>query len=137
MRSKLLLFRQAEYLGSENNSSLRRVHIIRLILIEDCNIRHATLAKCVQCGTKPHWCVRTDATQVRCDAASLGVPCTNCVAFSIECKIPVPKRKKNHTSRVKEVDRLVQCQASRGTWLTVRQRSRHHSRFLTQRRCTT
>ncbi|GES60009.1 cutinase transcription factor 1 alpha [Aspergillus terreus] len=32
---------------------------------------------------------------VRCDAASLGVPCTNCVAFSIECKIPTPKRKKN------------------------------------------
>ncbi|THC99203.1 hypothetical protein EYZ11_001291 [Aspergillus tanneri] len=34
---------------------------------------------------------------VRCDAASLGVPCTNCVAFSIECKIPTPKRKKNQT----------------------------------------
>lgn len=33
--------------------------------------------------------------QVRCDAASLGVPCTNCVAFSIECRIPTPKRKKN------------------------------------------
>ncbi|KAL9073768.1 MAG: hypothetical protein Q9157_004633 [Trypethelium eluteriae] len=32
--------------------------------------------------------------KVRCDAASLGVPCTNCVAFSIECKIPTPKRKK-------------------------------------------
>ncbi|KAI9678240.1 MAG: Transcriptional activator of fatty acid utilization [Caeruleum heppii] len=26
---------------------------------------------------------------------SLGVPCTNCVAFSIECKIPTPKRKKS------------------------------------------
>ncbi|KAJ5604931.1 hypothetical protein N7510_010085 [Penicillium lagena] len=35
------------------------------------------------------------ACEVRCDAASLGVPCTNCVAFSIECKIPTPKRKKN------------------------------------------
>ncbi|KAK5673677.1 Transcriptional activator of fatty acid utilization, partial [Elasticomyces elasticus] len=34
---------------------------------------------------------------VRCDAASLGVPCTNCVAFSIECKIPTPKRKKNNS----------------------------------------
>ncbi|MCJ1484092.1 Transcriptional activator of fatty acid utilization [Schaereria dolodes] len=34
------------------------------------------------------------ACEVRCDAASLGVPCTNCVAFSIECKIPTPKRKK-------------------------------------------
>ncbi|KAF9892218.1 Transcriptional activator of fatty acid utilization [Aspergillus nanangensis] len=37
------------------------------------------------------------ARKVRCDAASLGVPCTNCVAFSIECKIPTPKRKKNST----------------------------------------
>ncbi|KAF8533249.1 fungal-specific transcription factor domain-containing protein [Trichophaea hybrida] len=34
------------------------------------------------------------ACEVRCDAASLGVPCTNCVAFSIDCKIPTPKRKK-------------------------------------------
>ncbi|PNS14656.1 Cutinase transcription factor 1 alpha [Sphaceloma murrayae] len=34
------------------------------------------------------------ACEVRCDAASLGVPCTNCVAFNIECKIPSPKRKK-------------------------------------------
>ncbi|TVY29484.1 Cutinase transcription factor 1 alpha [Lachnellula hyalina] len=34
------------------------------------------------------------ARKVRCDAASLGVPCTNCVAFSIECRIPTPKRKK-------------------------------------------
>ncbi|KFA61567.1 hypothetical protein S40285_04014 [Stachybotrys chlorohalonatus IBT 40285] len=36
--------------------------------------------------------------QVRCDAASLGVPCTNCVAFSIECRIPAPKRKKVQTA---------------------------------------
>ncbi|KAH8430024.1 CeGAL family transcription factor [Aspergillus melleus] len=43
------------------------------------------------------------ARKVRCDAASLGVPCTNCVAFSIECKIPTPKRKKNQT-KPKEVD---------------------------------
>ncbi|KAJ6161328.1 Cutinase transcription factor 1 alpha [Penicillium chermesinum] len=41
------------------------------------------------------------ARKVRCDAASLGVPCTNCVAFSIECKIPSPKRKKN-SSKSKE-----------------------------------
>lgn len=41
--------------------------------------------------------------QVRCDAASLGVPCTNCVAFSIECKIPTPKRKK--TSKAKDESR--------------------------------
>ncbi|KAK7441623.1 fungal specific transcription factor domain-containing protein [Colletotrichum acutatum] len=34
------------------------------------------------------------ACEVRCDAASLGVPCTNCVAFQIECRIPTPKRKK-------------------------------------------
>ncbi|KAH6856474.1 fungal-specific transcription factor domain-containing protein [Chaetomium sp. MPI-CAGE-AT-0009] len=34
------------------------------------------------------------ARKVRCDAANLGVPCTNCVAFQIECRIPQPKRKK-------------------------------------------
>jgi hypothetical protein len=45
------------------------------------------------------------ARKVRCDAASLGVPCTNCVAFSIECKIPAPKRKK--TAGKKETDRYV------------------------------
>lgn len=39
-------------------------------------------------------CETCHARKVRCDAASLGVPCTNCVAFSIECKIPAPKRKK-------------------------------------------
>ncbi|CAG7923669.1 unnamed protein product [Penicillium olsonii] len=42
------------------------------------------------------------ARKVRCDAASLGVPCTNCVAFSIECKIPSPKRKKNNQNKTKE-----------------------------------
>ncbi|OJJ06801.1 hypothetical protein ASPVEDRAFT_141007 [Aspergillus versicolor CBS 583.65] len=42
-------------------------------------------------------CETCHARKVRCDAASLGVPCTNCVAFSIECKIPTPKRKKNQT----------------------------------------
>ncbi len=41
-----------------------------------------------QHGSSPH------SPQVRCDAASLGVPCTNCVAFQIECRIPTPKRKK-------------------------------------------
>ncbi|KOS21482.1 Cutinase transcription factor 1 alpha [Escovopsis weberi] len=35
---------------------------------------------------------------VRCDAASLGVPCTNCVAFQIECRIPTPKRKKTQAA---------------------------------------
>ncbi|MCJ1260330.1 Transcriptional activator of fatty acid utilization [Lobaria immixta] len=43
------------------------------------------------------------ACEVRCDAASLGVPCTNCVAFSIECKIPAPKRKKTQ-GRLKDSD---------------------------------
>ncbi|POR36648.1 Cutinase transcription factor 1 alpha [Tolypocladium paradoxum] len=38
------------------------------------------------------------ACEVRCDAASLGVPCTNCVAFQIECRIPTPKRKKAQTA---------------------------------------
>jgi hypothetical protein len=42
-------------------------------------------------------CETCHSRKVRCDAASLGVPCTNCVAFSIECKIPTPKRKKNST----------------------------------------
>ncbi|KAJ5622176.1 hypothetical protein N7528_005408 [Penicillium herquei] len=46
-------------------------------------------------------CETCHARKVRCDAASLGVPCTNCVAFSIECKIPTPKRKKN-SSKSKE-----------------------------------
>jgi hypothetical protein len=41
-------------------------------------------------------------SQVRCDAASLGVPCTNCVAFAIECRIPTPKRKKNQQPRNKD-----------------------------------
>ncbi|KAK5087231.1 Transcriptional activator of fatty acid utilization [Lithohypha guttulata] len=40
--------------------------------------------------------------KVRCDAASLGVPCTNCVAFSIECRIPVPKRKRTNASKIKD-----------------------------------
>ncbi|TVY82055.1 Cutinase transcription factor 1 alpha [Lachnellula suecica] len=44
------------------------------------------------------------ACEVRCDAASLGVPCTNCVAFSIECKIPTPKRKKTSAAKTKDSD---------------------------------
>ncbi|KAJ5791441.1 transcriptional regulator family: Fungal Specific TF [Penicillium psychrosexuale] len=47
-------------------------------------------------------CETCHARKVRCDAASLGVPCTNCVAFSIECKIPSPKRKKNNQNKSKE-----------------------------------
>ncbi|KAG6043524.1 Cutinase transcription factor 1 alpha [Claviceps sp. LM77 group G4] len=39
-------------------------------------------------------CETCHTRKVRCDAASLGVPCTNCVAFQIECRIPTPKRKK-------------------------------------------
>ncbi|KAK7608361.1 fungal-specific transcription factor domain-containing protein [Phyllosticta paracitricarpa] len=39
-------------------------------------------------------CETCHARKVRCDAASLGVPCTNCTAFAIECRIPTPKRKK-------------------------------------------
>ncbi|KAH0175153.1 hypothetical protein KCU67_g379, partial [Aureobasidium melanogenum] len=46
-------------------------------------------------------CETCHARKVRCDAASLGVPCTNCVAFNIECKIPSPKRKKT-SSKQKE-----------------------------------
>ncbi|KAI1083586.1 fungal-specific transcription factor domain-containing protein [Whalleya microplaca] len=44
------------------------------------------------------------ACEVRCDAASLGVPCTNCVAFDVECKIPQPKRKKAQGSTTKDSD---------------------------------
>ncbi|KAF3233752.1 Transcriptional activator of fatty acid utilization, variant 2 [Orbilia oligospora] len=47
-------------------------------------------------------CETCHARKVRCDAASLGVPCTNCVAFSIECKIPTPKRKKAALSEAKQ-----------------------------------
>ncbi|KAL1954427.1 hypothetical protein VTO42DRAFT_1197 [Malbranchea cinnamomea] len=44
-------------------------------------------------------CETCHARKVRCDAASLGVPCTNCVAFQIECRIPTPKRKKNQKGK--------------------------------------
>ncbi|KAK4640597.1 Transcriptional activator of fatty acid utilization [Podospora pseudopauciseta] len=44
------------------------------------------------------------ACEVRCDAASLGVPCTNCVAFQIECRIPTPKRKKVASSIAQSKD---------------------------------
>ncbi|KAM0741899.1 hypothetical protein ACQRIT_002076 [Beauveria bassiana] len=55
-------------------------------------------------------CETCHARKVRCDAASLGVPCTNCVAFQIECRIPNPKRKKaqsnaGQTSKDSDSDR--------------------------------
>ncbi|GAB1319050.1 Transcriptional activator of fatty acid utilization [Madurella fahalii] len=49
-------------------------------------------------------CETCHARKVRCDAASLGVPCTNCVAFQIECRIPTPKRKKAQNSAVQSRD---------------------------------
>ncbi|KAI1821889.1 fungal-specific transcription factor domain-containing protein [Xylaria intraflava] len=49
-------------------------------------------------------CETCHARKVRCDAASLGVPCTNCVAFQIECKIPQPKRKKTQANASKDSD---------------------------------
>ncbi|GAB7364832.1 hypothetical protein MBLNU230_g5626t2 [Neophaeotheca triangularis] len=49
-------------------------------------------------------CETCHARKVRCDAASLGVPCTNCVAFSIECKIPTPKRKKHAKNKDKDTE---------------------------------
>ncbi|KAF1843553.1 cutinase transcription factor 1 alpha [Cucurbitaria berberidis CBS 394.84] len=49
-------------------------------------------------------CETCHARKVRCDAASLGIPCTNCTAFSIECRIPQPKRKKTQTTRTKTED---------------------------------
>nr|POE54434.1 cutinase transcription factor 1 alpha [Quercus suber] len=63
-------------------------------------------------------CETCHARKVRCDAASLGVPCTNCVAFSIECKIPTPKRKKT-TSGKKESDRSTTAEASEETLSTM------------------
>ncbi|KIX02305.1 uncharacterized protein Z518_08246 [Rhinocladiella mackenziei CBS 650.93] len=47
-------------------------------------------------------CETCHARKVRCDAASLGVPCTNCVAFSIECRIPIPKRKRAGAARARD-----------------------------------
>ncbi|KKA26400.1 hypothetical protein TD95_001409 [Thielaviopsis punctulata] len=51
----------------------------------------ASVAPAANGATSGHTC---HARKVRCDAASLGVPCTNCVAFQVECRIPAPKRKK-------------------------------------------
>ncbi|KAL8243756.1 hypothetical protein R6Q59_010014 [Mikania micrantha] len=50
-------------------------------------------------------CETCHARKVRCDAASLGVPCTNCIAFSIECRIPVPKRKRANTNKARDEDK--------------------------------
>ncbi|KAL2023975.1 hypothetical protein VTK56DRAFT_210 [Thermocarpiscus australiensis] len=52
----------------------------------------------------PRACETCHARKVRCDAASLGVPCTNCVAFQIECRIPTPKRKRAQNSVVQSRD---------------------------------
>ncbi|KAF8445430.1 fungal-specific transcription factor domain-containing protein [Kalaharituber pfeilii] len=49
-------------------------------------------------------CETCHARKVRCDAASLGVPCTNCQAFQIECRIPTPKRKKVAGAKAGEKD---------------------------------
>ncbi|KAF1987473.1 hypothetical protein K402DRAFT_445970 [Aulographum hederae CBS 113979] len=49
-------------------------------------------------------CETCHARKVRCDAASLGVPCTNCTAFGIECRIPTPKRKKTASNKAKDTD---------------------------------
>ncbi|POS84143.1 hypothetical protein EPUL_001820, partial [Erysiphe pulchra] len=49
-------------------------------------------------------CETCHARKVRCDAASLGTPCTNCVAFSVECKIPTGKKKKTSANKTKDVD---------------------------------
>ena len=56
--------------------------------------RLVTRARYTTATSSFHILVYSRYAQVRCDAASLGVPCTNCVAFSIECKIPTPRRKK-------------------------------------------
>ena len=41
------------------------------------------------------------------------VPCTNCVAFSIECRIPVPKRKRTALAKSKEDARLASRSVAR------------------------
>jgi len=56
---------------------------------------------------------------VRCDAASLGVPCTNCTAFSIECRIPAPKRKKTTGGTKGHDSQRYAPPALGGTQLTV------------------
>ncbi|GAO47308.1 hypothetical protein G7K_1517-t1 [Saitoella complicata NRRL Y-17804] len=38
-------------------------------------------------------CETCHARKVRCDAATLGIPCTNCSAFGIDCKIAVTRKK--------------------------------------------
>lgn len=87
-----------------------------------CLFRHAMLERSVSAASSKSSVLRsrpiaiaqiarhTDGThaQVRCDAASLGVPCTNCVAFSIECRIPTPKRKKNQ-AKSKDGSGYVSC----------------------------
>lgn len=45
------------------------------------------------------------------------MPCTNCVAFSIECKIPAPKRKKTAGGK-KETDRYAPERATNGATIT-------------------
>ncbi|KAL7774116.1 hypothetical protein CFE70_005026 [Pyrenophora teres f. teres 0-1] len=59
--------------------------------VRETNANHDVIAAC-------------HARKVRCDAASLGIPCTNCTAFGIECRIPQPKRKKTQTARAKDVE---------------------------------
>lgn len=61
-------------------------------------VQHATPGRfVVNRPTRLSLTKRLTTLQVRCDAASLGIPCTNCTAFSIECRIPQPKRKKTQT----------------------------------------
>jgi hypothetical protein len=92
---------------------------LRLIV---CSTRHVIRERYATLAARAPSAVWLNALlQVRCDAASLGVPCTNCVAFSIECKIPAPKRKKGH-GKSKDSDRSVHSsgrpQAVRTAWLT-------------------
>ncbi|KAK3390857.1 fungal-specific transcription factor domain-containing protein [Podospora didyma] len=68
-------------------------------------------------------CETCHSRKVRCDAASLGVPCTNCVAFSIECRIPTPKRKKVQTGGTSTQGR--DSDSERGDRADTEERSPH------------
>ncbi|KAI7100735.1 hypothetical protein KC324_g21048, partial [Hortaea werneckii] len=68
--------------------------------------RHATLEKCAVMRPALEYVSPSSNPLLPSFPSSILtfslVPCTNCVAFSIECKIPTPKRKK--TSNKKDTD---------------------------------
>lgn len=51
------------------------------------------------------WVCTAPNTSMTLLTSPTSVPCTNCVAFSIECRIPVPKRKRTALAKTKEEGR--------------------------------